>query len=82
MYAYVVVAQGLCYLAGIYSGGVMKTPRWLLKLGLALLVFGLSALAPKPIQADVNCYDAGGGCTICDFWTGQTYNGYLKKCAN
>jgi hypothetical protein len=60
----------------------MKTPHWLMKLGLALLVFGLSVLVPKPIQADVVCYDAGGGCTVCDFWTGGTYNGYLKKCAN
>jgi hypothetical protein len=59
----------------------MQMPRTFLKLGLALLVVGLSVLAPKPIQADVNCYDVGS-CTICDFWTGTTYNGYLKKCAN
>jgi hypothetical protein len=58
----------------------MQMSRSLLKLGLALLVVGLTILTPKPIQADVRCYDAGGGCTVCDFWTGETYNGYLKKC--
>lgn len=56
-------------------------PRSFLKLGLALLVVALSVLAPKPIQADVVCYDVGN-CTYCDFWTGGTYNGYLRKCAN
>ena len=59
----------------------MQMSRSFLKLGLALLVFGLSVLAPRSIRADVNCYDVGN-CTICDFWTGTTYNGYLKKCAN
>jgi hypothetical protein len=60
----------------------MRTPRLLLKLGLALLVVALSVLVPKPVEADVNCYDVGGGCTVCDFWTGHVYNGYLKKCSN
>ena len=58
----------------------MRKPRRLLKLGLAVLVFGLSILAPKPIRAEVNCYDIGN-CTYCDFWTGTVYNGYLRKCA-
>jgi hypothetical protein len=52
----------------------MQKPRLLLKLGLALLVFGLSVLTPRSIRADVNCYDIGN-CTYCDFWTGSTYNG-------
>ncbi len=60
----------------------MQMPRMLLKLGFALLVVSLSVLVPKPTQADVNCYDAGGGCTVCDFWTGTTYNGSLRKCWN
>lgn len=59
----------------------MQKPRLLLKLGLALLVFGLSVLTPRSIRADVNCYDIGS-CTYCDFWTGSTYNGYLRKCSN
>ncbi len=58
----------------------MQTLRWLLKLGLALLIFGLSILTPKTTRAEVNCYNISD-CTYCDIWDGTVYHGYIRKCA-
>jgi hypothetical protein len=58
----------------------MRVSRWLLRLALTSLVFGLAILTPKTSPAEVNCYNIQD-CTYCDFWDGTVYHGYMRKCA-
>lgn len=39
----------------------------------------LAVVAPLAVRADVHCYDIEN-CSICDFWNGTTYAGFIRWC--
>lgn len=55
----------------------MKDRRWAVRLSILALL--LAAVLPLAVVASTHCYEVGN-CTICDFWNGTTYAGFMRWC--
>ena len=56
----------------------MRARRYL-RCAFAVLVLVLGMTFLKFAEAETHCYEVGN-CNICDFWDGETYQGYVKWC--